>query len=390
MKSRRGFMYSRSSFTTCSLTRVRSCGYWMSSFSACSQILTSSSKTWSQHLRQGSSRRDTCCRTSISKACSGMKSADRGPLALSMAVRMCSSVRPSHGFMLMMYGPNACVKMKLMRAPPVNSVLVMLSDLDPSMVATTELEYRVSRFNSSPPLDMTAISLSPSCRRTVLVWAMRSWTLAFSSGRTSRMCWSRMAFSIFPRYGVPMRPAMRQYLGWPAMNSSSAFRALPMSFFSRMSCCPRLTTPMYPRFRGTTLPIRTSIASVPLSIRSNFVRTPTVRSPAGSTSRAMARASELARSWLAADTARMMQFFCVMYSMTRSRICTSTSAGWSPTATFVMPGRSTRVKLSTCGEWILSWIGLREIAFPAPASSSVAFTISSRILQNSVNFTLGL
>ena len=53
---------------------------------------------------------------------------------------------------------NTCVKMKLMRAPPVNSVLVMLSDLDPSMVATTELEYRVSRFNSSPPLDLRDVT----------------------------------------------------------------------------------------------------------------------------------------------------------------------------------------------------------------------------------------
>jgi len=48
-----------------------------------------------------------CWRTSISKACSGMKRADRGPLALSIVVRMCSSVRPSHGLRLMMYGPKA-------------------------------------------------------------------------------------------------------------------------------------------------------------------------------------------------------------------------------------------------------------------------------------------
>jgi len=42
-----------------------------------------------------------------------------------------------------------------------------------------------------------------------------------------------------------------------------------MSLLLLMSCWPRLTTPMYPRFSGTTFPISTSSASVPCGRRRN-------------------------------------------------------------------------------------------------------------------------
>lgn len=50
----------------------------------------------------------------------------------------------------------------------------------------------------------------------------------------------------------------------------------------------------------------THLQSVPLSMMSTFVSTPMVRSPGGSTSRAMRSASLVAKSALAGVTARMM------------------------------------------------------------------------------------
>lgn len=76
-------------------------------------------------------------------------------------------------------------------------------------------------------------------------------------------------------------------------------------------------------------------------------------SPCGSTSFASLRASELARSVLAGVTARIRQLSLVMNCMIMSLICCSMSAGWSPTGTLVIPGRSMRVRFSTAQseEW---------------------------------------
>lgn len=62
---------------------------------------------------------------------------------------------------------------------------------------------------------------------------------------------------------------------------------------------------------------------------------------------AIFRASEFARSELAGDTAKMRQFSLVTNCISMSRIWNSMSAGWSPTGTLVIPGRSTRVRFST-------------------------------------------
>lgn len=70
-------------------------------------------------------------------------------------------------------------------------------------------------------------------------------------------------------------------------------------------------------------------------------------SPWGSTSLASLSASELARSVLAGVTARIRQLSRQMNCMIMSRIWCSMSAGWSPTGTLVMPGRSMRVRFST-------------------------------------------
>ena len=102
-----------------------------------------------------------------------------------------------------------------------------------------------------------------------------------------------------------------------------------------------------PLLSGSSRFSRTSRASVPSSIKSSFVITPMVLAPWGSTSLAILRASEFAISEFAGDTARMRQLSREMNSNNMARICISISAGWSPTGTLVIPGRSIRVKLST-------------------------------------------
>ena len=72
---------------------------------------------------------------------------------------------------------------------------------------------------------------------------------------------------------------------------------------------------------------------------------PTV--PCGSTSLAIFRASELARSEFAGVMASMRQFSLLMNSISIDRIWISMSGGWSPTGTLVMPGRSISVRFNT-------------------------------------------
>jgi hypothetical protein len=53
------------------------------------------------------------------------------------------------------------------------------------------------------------------------------------------------------------------------------------------------------------------------------------------------------------------------------------SAGWSPTGTRAMPGRSTSVMVSTYGLLILSRICFSEMALLEPVSRSVSAWISA-------------
>lgn len=96
---------------------------------------------------------------------------------------------------------------------------------------------------------------------------------------------------------------------------------------------------------------------MPSSIKSILVTTPIVRSPWGSTTRASYKASELAKSVFAADSASIKAFGLVMKLMIKLRICDSMSLDWPLTGTFVRPGKSTRVKSTTFGEKILKVIG---------------------------------
>lgn len=78
-------------------------------------------------------------------------------------------------------------------------------------------------------------------------------------------------------------------------------------------------------------------------------------SPWGSTSFASFSASEFARSVLAGVTAKIRQFSLVMNCIIISLIWYSISGGWSPTGTFVIPGKSISVRFNTVWERMGEW-----------------------------------
>ena len=203
------------------------------------------------------------------------------------------------------------------------------------------------------------------------------------SGRVCLMCIMRMRLSLRARYGVPQYEALFRYEAWFSKKSFSAFRARSILFLFSISRCPLLTTGTYPRRSGMILPARMSTTSVPVSIRSILVSTPIVLWPSGSTSLASFKPSELARSTLAAVTANMIALAFWICFRTISLICFSISLGWSPTGTFVRPGRSTRVRVRTLGEYIRRLMGCGEMPTFRPAFASVSLTISSLILPKS-------
>ena len=53
------------------------------------------------------------------------------------------------------------------------------------------------------------------------------------------------------------------------------------------------------------------------------------------------------------------------------------SAGWSPTGTFVMPGRSMITKSGTRAEWMVRQMGSGEMPLLRPAPRSISFMISA-------------
>ena len=113
--------------------------------------------------------------------------------------------------------------------------------------------------------------------------------------------------------------------------------------------------------------VKMSKKKLPASIKSSLVITANVLLPSGSTSRAakklnrkffiivdilnfqnknsganlpIFRLSEVAISALAADTARMIELGLAMNFISKVRIWTSMSSGWSPTGTLVKPTRN--------------------------------------------------
>lgn len=92
----------------------------------------------------------------------------------------------------------------------------------------------------------------------------------------------------------------------------------------------------------------------------NRVFLPMVLWPSGSTARAIESASELTKSALEGETARIKHVGCLIYSEIILRILSSISEGWSPTGTLANPGRSTRVIVlqiysshKQCSKWLV-------------------------------------
>ena len=131
------------------------------------------------------------------------------------------------------------------------------------------------------------------------------------------------------------------------------------------------------------MPYNRSIASVPSSIKSIFVTTPIVLSPSGSTSLASWRASEFARSVFAAVKAKINAFYGSIYLYVNFLIWTSMSWGWPFTGTFVIPGKSTRVKSTNLLEYIVRLIGSVHMFLFKPANlfvwALISFLISSKL-----------
>mmetsp|Transcript_26895 Transcript_26895/g.70657 ORF Transcript_26895/g.70657 Transcript_26895/m.70657 type:complete len:321 (+) Transcript_26895:910-1872(+) len=269
-------------------------------------ILWSSSDTMSHALRHAGSRLLIRALQIDSNATSGVKRPERVPLQLRIAKAMRDRRSASSSSILATSKGNNSVKTRLIRAPPDSSVRET-DPAPPSIASCTSFPNaftNLTRFFVAWPIpdsfclaSLAAFSRSCTCfsrvlRRVgsvVLMWLVSCW-LSF--------CW---------RNGVPILVAIERYFGCLVKNSFSDASAVLMSLLPSMSFCERLTTPTYPRRSGRNSLERISMASVPSSIRSSLVMTPMVRIPSGSTDLASLSASELARSELAGDTARMMQ-----------------------------------------------------------------------------------
>jgi hypothetical protein len=70
-----------------------------------------------------------------------------------------------------------------------------------------------------------------------------------------------------------------------------------------------------------------------------------------------------------------------MYDMIIVLILASISEGWSPTGTFVIPGRSTSVISRTLGEKIFKRICLSETPLLPPASLAVSAYNQFKIIE---------
>ena len=75
-----------------------------------------------------------------------------------------------------------------------------------------------------------------------------------------------------------------------------------------------------------------------------------------------------------------------MNDIIRLRIYSSMLDGWSPTGTFVRPGRSIKVRSTTFEEKIVREIGCVDTPLFLPAIFAVWISISSRTLSKSRNF----
>lgn len=113
-----------------------------------------------------------------------------------------------------------------------------------------------------------------------------------------------------------------------------------------MSSYDLLITPIYPIFKGISLPNNIFLASVPLSIISIFVKTPIVLFPSGSSYLAIYKPSETLISWFAGITQRIIVSGFSQYFLAIALVIASISLGWSEPykGILVIPGKSTNVR----------------------------------------------
>jgi len=99
---------------------------------------------------------------------------------------------------------------------------------------------------------------------------------------------------------------------------------------------------------------------------SNYVITPNVLVPCGSTSLANFNDSLLAKSSFPLLTANINEFLFLMYGIIKSNIFLSMSLGYSPTGFLVIPGKSTNMRSTTVGLPYFNLIGtlLMSLFFP--------------------------
>lgn len=112
--------------------------------------------------------------------------------------------------------------------------------------------------------------------------------------------------------------------------------------------------------------------------------------PSGSAIPAICKASELAKSAFAGETANIKQLGNLMYDIIIVRIRASISEGWSPTGTFVSPGKSTNVMSRTLGEKIFNRICLSETPLLPPASLSVSACYQLKVVKNRIGAEITL
>mmetsp|Transcript_6749 Transcript_6749/g.12174 ORF Transcript_6749/g.12174 Transcript_6749/m.12174 type:complete len:259 (-) Transcript_6749:510-1286(-) len=251
------------------------------------------------------------CVTNATKAEFGMNRLPPRPETFLM--RVCTSSAPSCSKMSMspMAGAKTSWKIPSIRAPPVSSRVRE----GPSGSSFPSMERQNLSLNLRMAWVMSArlllgLAISPMSAISFSFCAMTLFRSEESWGKTLWMCFRSIWEHFLTRYAVPSLSWMSEYEGCMEKYCISPSRALAMPFLSLMSACDLLTTPTYPRARlgrFVSSPVKMPLASVPRSIRSSLVRTPRVRFPCGSTSLAISMASLLAKSVLAAVTARIKQ-----------------------------------------------------------------------------------
>ena len=127
-----------------------------------------------------------------------------------------------------------------------------------------------------------------------------------------------------------------------------------------------------------------SSAVRPGSIRSVFVSTPIVRSPARSTSLANTKASDVAKSAFAALTQSNTALGFLANCWHNRLILSPMSSGWPRTGTRVTPGKSTKVKEGAPATCSRNTMGVAQMSFSSPASLAVCASISALIASISL------